>query len=450
MTGEDFSEQRARFTRPLSVRRELVERGRIDPATYRADLVAYVRAADPVVRAFADWRPTDLVHTDVPRACSVTYKDTIDVDGYPTRLGIRSGYRLYPGRTAEIARRLSRHGLQCVGKAAVTECALGSVRPSRNPVFPHLSASGSSTGSAVGVAAGFCDVSVGTDSGGSLRWPAVYCGATALRLTPRPGLLAGVHTVSPSMESVGLVVRTPADLAWLWRTHRLGQAFDGGPTRQPGRLRVGISTPPEALHPEVAAMLDVVADALAALGHDPLHRPLGEQWDLRPRAWDLLSREAHDSFAALLGRPDVELGEDTRRAVGRGAGIDDATYAALRELQRHAAASLGALLTADVDVLLLPLEVGLPDPAHTRYDSTLPEPGDAAVDLSMTVVASFARLPVLALPMALSTEGSPVGLQVLARPGGEDLLVAVGELLADIAGVAGAQPVPDAVLEPAR
>src|SRR3712207_7552103 len=57
------------------------------------------------------------------------------------------------------------------------------LRSSRNPRYPHVSASGSSTGSAVSVAAGFCDVSVGSDSGGSLRWPAVYCGATALRLT---------------------------------------------------------------------------------------------------------------------------------------------------------------------------------------------------------------------------------------------------------------------------
>ena len=435
--------RRDSFTLPLATRRALLDGGELDPVRYQSDLIDYIRAADPVVRAFADWRPGDLERSDVPRTCTVTYKDTIDVAGFATRLGIRTGFRNYPHRSALIASRLSAQGLVCVGKAAVTECALGTERPSRNPVFAELSASGSSTGSAAAVAAGFCDVSVGTDSGGSIRWPAVYCGATALRLTSSPRWLAGVHTVSPSLESVGLVVRTPADLVWLWRTHRLGVALDAPPVAVPGRLRVGVSTPPgDPLHPEVAAMLTGVIRGLTRRGHLVRRPDLTSVWAHRPKAWELLSREANDSFGSLLDRKDVLLADDTRRAIRAGSATSDQRYADLLGLRHATRARFDALLSDDLDLLLIPLEAGLPDRAERHYDSTVPTAardgsGDsvqpAAVDLTMTIVASFAGLPVLALPMGLSAAGAPIGLQVIARAHAEHLLVAVAELFADLA-----------------
>lgn len=416
-----------RFTLALARRHELIESGAVEPAEYRRALVSYVREADPTVRAFADWRPADLAHSLVPGTPSVTYKDTIDVAGYPTRLGIRSGYRRYPERSAEIARRLAGAGLACVGKVATTECALGSVKPSRNPVYPHVSPAGSSTGSAVAVAAGFCDLSVGTDSGGSLRWPAVYCGVTALRLTPRPELLAGVHAVAPSMESVGLVARSPADLAWTWRTYRLPTALGLPGAARPETLRIAVTSPTgEELHPEVRKLLDHVRDALAAGGHPVTETDLPDVWDLRAPAGELLSREAHDSFAGLR---DDALGADTRAAIDHGARIDDARYRVLRQRQSAACARLSALLRDEYDLLIMPLEEGLPDRADDHPTGpALPASGTGA----MTLVANFARLPVLALPLALSTADSPLGVQVLAAPGADDLLVAAGELLAGI------------------
>jgi aspartyl-tRNA(Asn)/glutamyl-tRNA(Gln) amidotransferase subunit A len=389
-------------------------------------LVRHVRETDPVVRAFVDWRPADLAHSPVPLAPSVTYKDTIDVAGYPTRLGIRSGYRRYPERSAEIARRLASRGLACVGKVSTTECALGTVKPSRNPAYPHVSPAGSSTGSAAAVAAGFCDLSVGTDSGGSLRWPAVYCGVTSLRFTPTAELLAGVHAVAPSMESVGLVARTPEDLGWIFNTYRLaGVAGVAASSTPAGRARIAVSAPPgEPLHPEVRALLERVRDALGAT-----ELALADVWDLRAPAGELLAREAHDSFAPLLKQSTVELGVDTTAAIEHGASIGDARYRELRELQERACARLAGLLRDEYDLLVMPLEATLPDPADAQpVGHSLPEPGGGA----FTLVANFGRLPVLALPLALSTEDSPLGVQVLAAPGADGLLVAAAELLAGL------------------
>lgn len=426
-----FPAERERFTLPLASRRLLAERGAIDADRYHSDLIDYVRRLDPQIRAFADWRPADVEGSDVPYGCTVSYKDTIDVAGFPTRLGIRSGYRSYPDRSAEIARQLSARGLVCVGKAAVTECALGTERPSLNPAYPELSASGSSTGSAVSVAAGFCDVSVGTDSGGSIRWPAVYCGTTALRLTPRPRWLAGVHAVSPSIESVGLITRTPADLAWLWRRYRLGAALGSEPGSRRRRLRVGITVPPgERLHTEVADALAAVADGLAVRGHSLSDNELGWAWSRRAEAWELLCREAYDGLGPLLDETRrTPLAADTRRAIEAGARTSDARYAELRRLQQHVSSRMAGLLTDKLDLLVVPLETGLPDRADRQYGSVVPTEQIDAVDLSLTILASHARLPVLALPVALSSDGAPIGLQLLARPGAEDLLVAAAQLV---------------------
>jgi Asp-tRNA(Asn)/Glu-tRNA(Gln) amidotransferase A subunit family amidase len=432
--ADPLESRRARFTIPLAERRELVQAGELAGQVFRRDLVEYICDADREVRALADWRPADVARSRVPLSPSVTYKDTIDVAGFATRLGIRSGYRHYPRRSAEIARRLTARGLYPVGKVTTTECALGSVRPSRNPVFPHISASGSSTGSAAAVAAGFCDVSVGTDSAGSLRWPAVYCGVTALRLTPRPEWLQGVHTVAPSMETVGLVTRTPADLAWLWRTFALPELLGLAPHAPPARMRVGVSVPAgERLHPEVKALLATVRNGLAARGHAVVDEPLLDAWEERAAAWELVAREAHDSFAPLLRRDGVEVGIDTRVAINRGAHVDDERYRALRALQALGGARLAALLSDRYDIIVMPLEAGLADPADKPTGTTLPPAGSNSDDLSMTIVPSFARLPVLALPLTMSSQDSPLGVQVLAAPGADDLLVSVGELLAETA-----------------
>jgi aspartyl-tRNA(Asn)/glutamyl-tRNA(Gln) amidotransferase subunit A len=424
--------RRAPFTIPLAERRELLRSRELQGQAFRRDLVDYICETDPDVRALVDWRPADVARSRAPWGITVTYKDTIDVAGFATRLGIRSGYRHYPSRSAEIARRLTAQGLCPVGKVTTTECALGSARPSRNPVFPHISASGSSTGSAAAVAAGFCDVSVGTDSAGSLRWPAVYCGVTALRLTPAPQWLTGVHTVAPSMETVGLVARTPADLGWVWRTYELREMLGLSPYALPDRLRVGVSAAPgEQLHPEVEALLASVRHGMTECGHAVMDEPLADAWALRAAAWELVAREAHDSFAPLLRRDGVEVGLDTRLAIDRGADVDERRYRELRELQARAGEGLAALLRGRCDILVLPLEAGLPDLADKPPGTTLP--GAGAADLGATTVASFARLPVLALPLGLSSQNSPLGVQILAAPGADDLLVSVGELLAEMA-----------------
>ncbi|GAA2591910.1 AtzE family amidohydrolase [Winogradskya consettensis] len=424
-----------RGPRPLSLARRdaLLRSGRLDPAAYRRRLAAHIAGLEPAITAFVSAPAPD--DDRVPGAPSYTVKDTIDVAGLPTGLGLRGGRPGTARHSAGIVAALSDRGWVCTGKVTTTECALGTVKPSRNPCYPHVSPAGSSTGSAVSVAAGFCDASVGSDSGGSLRWPAVYCGVTALRLTPRADLLRGVHAVAPSMESTGLITRTVADLTWLWRRHDLA-CVARSDVPAPDRIRFVVSLPgAESIHPEISALIARTLAALTAAGHHAERAGLPQVWQERGPAAELLAREAHDTFAALAGDPSAALGADTRAAIAHGAGIGDARYAELRERQDHAAQRLAALLSGPYDVLVMPLETGLPDPAVPAGpppDTGALPPLGGSDGVSLTLIANFARLPVLALPLTLSSRRSPLGVQLLAAPGAEHVLLAAGALLEEL------------------
>lgn len=407
---------------PLVERDALLAAGALDPEAWRAALGAHVRALDPEIRAFEGLRLSDLDDPRLPAAPSVTYKDIIDVRGYPTGLGIGAGYRHYPERSAPVVERLAAHGYVCTGKVATTEVSIGTLIKVRNPLHPAVSAGGSSAGSGASVAAGFCDISVGTDSAGSARWPAVFCGAAALRVTPEPTLQTGVLPLSPSMDALGLIARTVADLDHLWYARELASALGRTrPTPQRPKPRFGFVAQAEAgrLHPMVRAALWKLRTALAA--HHEVVSTTVSWWDARSAAWPLLLREAWDVHR---GRNHAEYHPGTRHALQAGRTVSDAEYARLRARQEEAKAAALAQFADGPDVLVLPLD---PDPADPVPDadraSTVPE------DAGFTVAASFAGLPCLALPMAHDQDGAPIGVQLLARPGGEDALLAAGRAI---------------------
>lgn len=410
---------------PLRRRDRLVGSGALDAGRWRAAYEERVRSWDPRVRAFAEFRPPDTADPRIPEHPTVTYKDTIDVRGHASRLGIATGYRHYPQRSAAPVERIAEHGYVCVGKAATTEVSIGTLIPTRNPRWPAVSAGGSSCGSGAAVACGFCDLSVCTDSGGSARWPAVYCGAAALRLSHDRDLLRGVLPVSPSMESIALVTRTVDDLDHLWRERGLRDAVGPPPGSRPpsGGWSFGMVSDcfDEPVDPQVRAALEALCGRLAAAGR-PVRDAAVSWWDTRRAAWSLLLREAWDVHRER-GRDAYHRG--TRTALGIGRAVSDAEYARLLAERDQAWQAAERQLSADPQVLLLPLDPHLADRVpDARRDSTVPDgsPG-------FTMTASFAGLPALALPMGYATDGSPIGVQLIARRGAEDLLIEAGRLV---------------------
>ena len=149
----------------------------------------------------------------------VALKDLVDTAGVRTTCGSRLRAAHAPTKDAEIVRRLKEAGAISLGKTNLLEFAYGVVHPdfgpTLNPCDPTRTAGGSSGGSAAAVAAGLCFAAVGTDTGGSVRIPAAYCGVAGFK--PSYGLVdaAGVFPLSWSLDHVGPIAPSSRDAAAL-------------------------------------------------------------------------------------------------------------------------------------------------------------------------------------------------------------------------------------------
>ncbi|GAB3439813.1 amidase family protein [Actinophytocola sediminis] len=407
---------------PLAERVRLIARGELGLREWRSQADDWAFAADSRYRACADLRPT----TGPVR---LGVKDTVDVAGFPTRLGLRR-YRHHPDRTAAPLREV---GVGVTAKVVTTELNIGVGSGCVNPNFPAFDPAGSSTGSGVAVAANICDVSLGTDVLGSVRWPAARCGVVGLRTTHDRDGLDGVFPLSPSMDAAGWVARTAEDLAFAWEHLGLGRV----PEPRGRRVAVVEEVFDGGCDDEVLATLETVLAALTAAGHTVGRARLGELWDCRGMAWELCSADAWRGYQVWGSRLNDDLHETTLTALRTGAQVSAERYAEISARMAASRAAVPALFeTQDTDFLLLPLDPDLPLPIGVRApsSSTIPKPGDADYErqVGYTPVASFAGLPAITFPVGVSAEhGAPLAAQLVGRPGTDGELIRLARDLAD-------------------
>ena len=338
-------------------------------------------------------------------------KDLVDTADVVTAYGSTHHVGHVPDRDAPVVAALRAAGAILIGKTTTHEYAWGITTVSahavtaRNPWDPERIAGGSSGGSAVAVVAGAVPMAVGTDTGGYVRIPAAMCGATGFKPTYGALSTEGVFPLAPSLDHVGLLARSPADVALVLRHLRpLDAEAPGEPA---GRL--GVS---EAPSPAVAAALEALAAA----------RPV----DVRTVAWPG-GEEALEPFATIQ-RAEAAATHRERGLFPRGAedyGAD--VLARLRlaqrlELKDHVAATAQRELLrarclealAGVDLLVLPVVPCVPP----RIDAL-----DAATDdmlrrtvLSQTVLQNLAGLPACTVPTGWFPEGTPTAVQLVGRP----------------------------------
>jgi Asp-tRNA(Asn)/Glu-tRNA(Gln) amidotransferase A subunit family amidase len=176
-------------------------------------------------------------------------KDLIEIEGVPTTYGSRMYAEHVPARTAPAVRRLLDAGAVLVGKASLPEFAwnvtgqnpwYGTVE---NPVRPGRTTGGSSSGNAAALAAGLCDLGLGTDTGCSIRLPSACCGTVGLKVRWGAIPTEGVFPLAPTLDTVGPMARTVADVAVMW------SVLTGKPVPEPrlGGLTVGLLTRPPSV-----------------------------------------------------------------------------------------------------------------------------------------------------------------------------------------------------------
>jgi amidase len=371
---------------------------------------------------------------------AVGVKDLIDVAGVPTTAACRAvAARARPAPTdaaclAGLRAAVADGRARLVGKTNLHELADGVTGINLwtgtpvNPLDPRAVPGGSSSGSAVAVAAGDADIAYGTDTAGSVRIPAACCGVVGLKTTGGRIPVAGVWPLAPSLDTVGPLARDVAGIvagmdllepgfaASVGRAAPVGAAI--GPERQVtvGRLRLahaGLEADPSV---EAA-----VERAVAAAGF-PVRdvHPVG--WtDASDAGLTVIGTEALALHGALVRDHPDEVGGDVTAAFAHAARAGHQRIRAARftiERWRREMGGLWAGGSGDLTVLALPT-IGVPAPAIG--------PGAArAIGVRWTLPVSVAGLPALALPLPLPGTSLKASLQLVGRPGSEALLCALG------------------------
>ena len=348
-------------------------------------------------------------------------KDLIDVAGVPTTAGSRAlaATAVAAERDAPCLAGARAAGARIVGKANLHELALGASGVNEyfgtpvNPLDPGLVPGGSSSGSAVAVADDEADLAYGSDTGGSVRVPAAFCGVTGLKTTHGRISLDGVWPLAPSLDTIGPMARDVAGVAAGLALLEPGFSVDVAAAVRIGRIRpAGVDVDP---------VIDAAVDAaLARCGVEVIDVDL-PGWGPARRTWDvIIDAEAVVSNRALLADPvrrDL-LGPRTRAGLDEGLAVTPAQLLqAQAEQERWRAAMAAALRGADLLAL-----------ATVPF---FPPRLEAAVRrgyLALTSPVNLAGFPALALPVPTG-QRLPASLQLIGGPDMEALLLATGAMI---------------------
>ncbi|ATN32290.1 amidase [Rhizobium sp. ACO-34A] len=351
----------------------------------------------------------------------VAIKDCLDIAGMRTRCGCEALAEAPPaGDHASVVRNLLDSGCRIVGKTRMHELAYGMTGVNHfegtpvNPRWPTRIPGGSSSGSAVAVAAGLVDFAVGTDTGGSVRQPAICCGVVGFKPTfgriDRTGATPAQSTldcIGPFARSVAMIEQAMAAMDPTFARHEGEEAFRTGILRPDARVEQGMGEAVDAL----AATLEFSEDIEIPTLDDAFRAGM-----------ILIGRETAAAFGHFLDR-DAPLGTDVKARLAAARAMDAG--------EPEWAEIIRSRFTAEIDALLERFDV-LVTPALPLLPPLLAEAGDPAKVLSLTRYLRPFNLsghPAIVLP-ATTGSGLPAGVQIVGRKGDDARLVAAARRIA--------------------
>jgi len=334
-------------------------------------------------------------------------KDVFDVGGWPTLAGSSFLPEVRPTPVADgaLAATLRTQGAVIAGKTHLHEFAYGLTGENahygdvEHPRFPGHTSGGSSSGSAAAVAAGIVPLAFGTDTAGSIRVPAAYCGLFGFRMTPHHPWIADAFPLAPSFDTAGWFTAHATDLAHSLRA-LLGLRTDDSPLR-------GAWLDLPGAEPDVAAAQRAAAEPFAEPLNSSLATRLREIFAEAPAAFATLrSPEAWAVHQAWAEPMRARYTPAVYERIVAGRGVTEAAQEAAKDVCARLHAAFAALWDRH-DFLVLP---ATPCVAPTGKGLT-----QAMRDLilSFTTPVSLAALPALSLPVLL-TSGFSTGLQIVA------------------------------------
>jgi len=385
----------------------------------------------------------------------VAYKDIYETAGVRTTAHSRILADNVPTEDAETVRRLNAAGTVMLGKLATHEFAIGGPAfdlpwpPARNPWDTRRFTGGSSSGSGAAVAAGLALGALGSDTGGSIRLPAAYCGIAGLK--PTPGLVSrrGIIPLAPSLDTAGPMAWTAQDCAILLDALAGYDPLDPASVRGPPvsyaraveaplkGLRVGLvrrfyehDVPGS---PEVLQMMTRAAATLRGLGCRVEEASLPPVQEYNAVGRVIISAEAYALHEATLKSRLSEFSRVFRVRVLAGALIRAADYIAAQRRRTDLIAETARVFER-FDVLIAPPTAGAA-PLLTEQ-----RPDDGFSRPLLTTVANVAAIPSLVVCGGFTATGLPLGLEIMGPAWADALVLRVGHQFEQAAGLRGRRP----------
>lgn len=362
---------------------------------------------------------------------TVGIKDLINTADAPATYGSPIYSNNRPQQDAPIVTRLRDAGAVPFGKTVTTEFALFNPPKTRNPWNLERTPGGSSSGSAAAVAAGVVPVALGTQTAGSIIRPAAFCGIFGFK--PSFDMLpsSGLKLISPSLDTVGLLARQISDIRRVFDAVRNGSP---APSLTPSPLRIAFMRTPwwQDTTPDIRGRIDWAARQLADSGED---------FDIIESPHSVLFGDLTEAQQAIMAAEVV-----TNLAVERRNHASQLSPLLLRYLDQAAQAdpSQEAEARAMVNRLKVAPDIIFGNANLIMTAATLTEAptrdstGDPLLCRAWTILGA----PSISLPIGFSPAGLPIGLQVAARPGQDDLLLEAASHIAKCLGISTA-PMPE-------
>ncbi len=432
---------------------EAIGARRLSPVTLVEALLARIEAQEPRLRAFTEVYAADALlaaegadrairsgHAVGPlHGIPVALKDLVEIEGRV----VAGGSAIFRGRvatrTATIVRRMVAQGMIVLGKTHTVEFALGGWGTNQhmgtpwNPWDPAVARTpgGSSSGSGVAVAARMAPWAIGTDTGGSVRLPASFCGVTGLKATIGRISTHGVLPLSGTLDTPGPMARTVRDAALLFGVlqgadpldplTRGTPGYDATPALERGVRGLCLARMPDEeraeVNGEVLAAYDRSVELLGGLGARIVTLAMPRRFADYVAQSSIMLAEAYALYGRLAEDPATPMGKATRRRMLAGAAVSARGYLTERALVVEMKAEMARAMEG-VDAVLTPSTLTVAIPLDAVDEDSLPS--------RFTRFVNLLEMCALSLPNGFTAAGLPCSLQIACRGWDEALALRIG------------------------